>query len=471
MTPQAVARFRRRFGDRVAVLHSRLGAGERRDEWQRLRSGEATDLRRPALGGLRAGRRPGPDRRRRGARPLLQAGGRSALRRARGRPPPGRRGGGGARRAARRRRARRAGASWSGSSCPSRVDGRPLPAVEVRRHARPRRRRRARFTRARARRSPTLRDAGGKAIVLINRRGWSAHLSCRVLRARLECPDCDVSLVVHRGAGELALPPLRPRRAAALERARLRLGDPRARRRRQRAGRGGAGRRRGPARRSSGSTPTAAAGRRPPRDPRAASSAAESGVLVGTQMVAKGHDFPDVVLGVVLDADATPAVSRLPRRGADLRAGLAARRAQRPRRARRAGCSCRRWRPRRRRSATRPATTRPASSPASSSVARELGYPPFSHLIRVELTGADVAAARRAAARAARGARRRPAGARRGRSARRRASASAAASAASCSSRRRARARRSPPSARRSRPPRRPRELREVAIAVDVDPQ
>ena len=32
---------------------------------------------------------------------------------------------------------------------------------------------------------------------------------------------------------------------------------------------------------------------------------ADRGVLVGTQMVAKGHDFPDVDLGVVLDADAT----------------------------------------------------------------------------------------------------------------------------------------------------------------------
>ena len=37
----------------------------------------------------------------------------------------------------------------------------------------------------------------------------------------------------------------------------------------------------------------------------AAFEAARAGVLVGTQMVAKGHDFAEVSLGVVLDADQT----------------------------------------------------------------------------------------------------------------------------------------------------------------------
>jgi primosomal protein N' (replication factor Y) len=39
LTPQTVRRFRARFGDRVAVLHSALSAGERYDAWRQLREG------------------------------------------------------------------------------------------------------------------------------------------------------------------------------------------------------------------------------------------------------------------------------------------------------------------------------------------------------------------------------------------------------------------------------------------------
>ena len=41
LTPQTVRRFAGRFGDRVAVLHSALSDGERYDEWHRIRTGEA----------------------------------------------------------------------------------------------------------------------------------------------------------------------------------------------------------------------------------------------------------------------------------------------------------------------------------------------------------------------------------------------------------------------------------------------
>ncbi len=42
LTPQTVQRFVARFGKGIAVLHSALGDGERYDEWHRIRTGEAT---------------------------------------------------------------------------------------------------------------------------------------------------------------------------------------------------------------------------------------------------------------------------------------------------------------------------------------------------------------------------------------------------------------------------------------------
>lgn len=41
LTPQAVSRFKKEFGEMVAVIHSSLSVGERMDEYRRLESGEA----------------------------------------------------------------------------------------------------------------------------------------------------------------------------------------------------------------------------------------------------------------------------------------------------------------------------------------------------------------------------------------------------------------------------------------------
>lgn len=40
LTPQMVSRFKGRFGDRIAVQHSRLSHGERYDQWRKIRAGE-----------------------------------------------------------------------------------------------------------------------------------------------------------------------------------------------------------------------------------------------------------------------------------------------------------------------------------------------------------------------------------------------------------------------------------------------
>jgi primosomal protein N' (replication factor Y) len=193
------------------------------------------------------------------------------------------------------------------SVLPRRVDGRPLPAVRVldmcgQRHG---------LHPVTAQALADLRDGrlrgAGKAIVLLNRRGWSNFVSCRSCGRVWSCPDCDVALVLHRAPGYLAChhcghrepePSLCgecsstsvARHGAGTERLQdelTRLLDD-----------GGF-----PVFRLDGDV--IAGGGRDPGAILRRFAQAERGLLIGTQMVAKGHDFPDVALGVVLDADAT----------------------------------------------------------------------------------------------------------------------------------------------------------------------
>ncbi len=300
LTPQALARFQARFGDIVAVMHSGMSVGKRHDEWSRLARGQARVCVGPRSAvfaplqeiGLIVVDEEHESSYKHESDPRYDA------------------------RTVARQRARDHGAVLlSGSATPrpeavlgsnrlrlaERVDGRPLPRVEI--------------LDMRGLHNPLHPDTrlaladckreGGKAIVLLNRRGWSNFLSCGSCGRVWMCPNCDVALVLHRTGRVVAchhcghrerIPSKCPdcgsvsvaRHGAGTERVEYELANALA----------------------DSSFPILrldadAAG----LDARAQIlerfHSASSGVLVGTQMVAKGHDFADVGLGVVVDADQT----------------------------------------------------------------------------------------------------------------------------------------------------------------------
>jgi primosomal protein N' (replication factor Y) (superfamily II helicase) len=296
LTPQTMDRFRRRFGDSVALLHSRMSAGVRYDEWRRLRSGEA----RICVGPRSAVFAPVGDP---GLIVIDEEHDSSYKQESDPRYD--------AREVARRRAAESGAVLLSGTATPrpeswhelerlelpSRVDGRQLPPVEIvdMRGGVP------------GPLHPATREAfnevarqGGKAILLINRRGWSTHLTCRSCGHAWECPNCDVSLVLHRDGGlrchHCGYAETKPEACPECSSVTI--------------ARVGSGTQRVEAELGEMLAPLEIF--RLDSDSAATSGhaevlsrfeAADSGVLVGTQMVAKGHDFPDVTLSVVLDAD------------------------------------------------------------------------------------------------------------------------------------------------------------------------
>ena len=285
LAPQTVGRFRRRFGDRVAILHSSLGEAERRDERDRIARGEA----RIVVGARSAVFAP-----MRGVGLIVVDEEHDASYKHEGDP----------RYDARLVAERRGAVVVAGSATPrpesfsamrritlpERVDHKPLPPVEI-----------VDMRETRTALHPRTYDAlldARKAIVLLNRRGWSNFLTCRSCGNVWGCPSCDVTLVLHRAQGLLACHhcghrepvPQRCDSCGSVSVARHGTGTERLEHELKSAGL--------PAFRLDADVTRAAQVLK-------AFETAERGVLVGTQLVAKGHDFPDVTLGVVLDADAT----------------------------------------------------------------------------------------------------------------------------------------------------------------------
>jgi len=401
LTHQVVERVRARFGAGVALLHSGLGPRERWDEWRRILSGAA----RVVVGARSAVFAPvarlglvvideehdpaykQEEGLRYNARDLAVVRARLA-----------------------HAVAVLASATPSAESYQAALDGRhglltlperptahPLPSVEVvDLRGRPRHGTRSQLF------SDELSAAleanlarGGQTLVFLNRRGFATYLQCPACGAVVSCPHCSVTLTWHRAAGALVCHHCRHHRRPPPTCAECGAGSL------QPFGVGTeqieAGLR--------ACYPLAAidrldrdAARRPGVQRRILSRwrAGETDMLVGTQMVSKGHDVPGVTLVAVLLADLSLNVPDF--RAAERTLQLLVQVAGRAGRGDTPGqVIVQTFRP------THPSLLAAGRHDYAGFMAgelerrRALGYPPFARLINVRLDGRDAALVERAA--------------------------------------------------------------------------
>src|SRR5438067_3027801 len=380
LTPQALGRFRARFGDRVAVLHSGLGEAERRDERLRIASGEA----RVVVGARSAVFAPVH-----GLGVICVDEEHDASYKQESDPRYD------ARTVAAKRAALEGAVAIFGSATPRpeswhalerlELGGRiaaPLPTVRVvdLRHETgypPSTPLLAELGR--------LAEGGGKAILLLNRRGLAPALHCRACGATRRCQNCDVALTLH-GDGTLRCHHCGVREPAgetcpacgSPELARIGAGTQRLERELEKHV---------PELERIRLDADAVANPEQLRDALERFARAERAVIVGTPLVAKGHHFPGVELAAVVDADTGLGLPdfRAEERTFQLLTQLAGRSG--------------RDAPGRVLVRTFQPDARAISHAARHDVAgflageldrrRALGYPPFKHLVRIVVSGPE----------------------------------------------------------------------------------
>lgn len=414
LTAQTVGRFRSRFGDAVAVFHSRLSAGERLDQWDMVRSGAARVVvgARSALfcplehlglivideehgQSYKQGSSPRYHAREVAARMARLAGCPLVL----GSATPS------AEALERCRKGSYEGAAWQRVEMPERPGISVLPRIVVADL------RREFAAGSRSMFSRPLHDAlletarrGEKAVLLHNRRGFASFLMCRECGCVPTCRHCSTALTYHERTHTLAchtcgavyhVRPY-PQAGSACPRcgsrylAKMGLGTQQV----EDALRQLLGPEVPVIRMDADSTRAKGAHQRLLEE----FDAAPRGVLLGTQMIAKGLDFPEVTLVGVVNADYA---LKMP----DFRAGeraydLLEQVAGRAGRGERAGrVIIQTYMPDEPAIRAVAAHDREIFSRHDGRARREAGYPPYVRLARVLVWGADERASREQAMR------------------------------------------------------------------------
>lgn len=310
LTPVAAARLKESFGSRIAVLHSNLSPGERYDQWLRARRGEV-DV---AIGPRSAlfvpferlglvivdeehdGAYKQDESPRYNARDL-------AVVRARLSEAPVVLGSATPSLESRENAER---GRYERIVLASRVESRPLPAVEIVDIRRERGEKEDRgmiiFSGPLVEKLNTTFAAGEQAMILMNRRGYAPYLLCRECDHEFSCRDCSVRLTVHLREQRLvchycgfsyALPPTCPACKGEVLHP-IGFGTEKVEER---------------FRRIFPSVSVEVLDRDSTRRKGELVKildrfrSGKTQALIGTQMISKGHDFPNVTLTAVLNAD------------------------------------------------------------------------------------------------------------------------------------------------------------------------
>ncbi|HLJ75566.1 MAG TPA: primosomal protein N' [Thermoanaerobaculia bacterium] len=211
LTPVFAARLKERFGDRIAILHSSLSASERYDQWWRARRGEVDVAIGPRsalftpfekLGVIMVdeegdGAYKQDETPRYNARDLAVV--RAQLRKipvVLGSATP-----------SLESRENAARGKYTLLRMTHRVEARPLPEADVIDLRKERAEKEDRgfviFSQPLKTAMQETFAAGEQAIVLINRRGYAPYLLCRECGNDFRCRDCSVTMTVHRNSGLL----------------------------------------------------------------------------------------------------------------------------------------------------------------------------------------------------------------------------------------------------------------------------
>ena len=208
LTPQMVQRFQKRFGSKIAAIHSGLSDGEKYDEWRRIARGEASIVigARSAIfaplkniGIIIIDEEHSDSYKQSNCNPRYQAKDIAKMRGEYhccsvllGSATP-----------SLEAMARAQKGVYSLLKLPNRVNGKSMPKVEIVDMNREMKTIRGHFSKKLVDAIQNCLDKKEQVILLLNRRGYSSFVMCKNCGYTFKCPNCDITLTYHKSSNTL----------------------------------------------------------------------------------------------------------------------------------------------------------------------------------------------------------------------------------------------------------------------------